>query len=103
MIQIPVFIALYWVLLSSVEMRNAPWVLWIHDLSSARPVFHPADRHDADHGAADLAESGAAGSDAGQADVVHAADLLGDVLLLPGRAWCCTGSPTTFCRLPSSG
>jgi YidC/Oxa1 family membrane protein insertase len=29
MIQIPVFIALYWVLLSSVEMRNAPWILWI--------------------------------------------------------------------------
>jgi YidC/Oxa1 family membrane protein insertase len=28
-IQIPVFIALYWVLLSSVEMRNAPWIGWI--------------------------------------------------------------------------
>jgi YidC/Oxa1 family membrane protein insertase len=39
MIQIPVFIALYWVLLSSVEMRNAPWVLWIHDLSSPDPYF----------------------------------------------------------------
>ena len=32
-IQIPVFIALYWVLLSSVELRGAPWVLWVHDLS----------------------------------------------------------------------
>ncbi|MFN3569416.1 MAG: membrane protein insertase YidC [Polaromonas sp.] len=39
MIQIPVFIALYWVLLSSVEMRNAPWVLWIQDLSSPDPYF----------------------------------------------------------------
>jgi YidC/Oxa1 family membrane protein insertase len=39
MIQIPVFIALYWVLLSSVEMRNAPWILWIHDLSSKDPLF----------------------------------------------------------------
>jgi len=39
MIQIPVFIALYWVLLSSVEMRNAPWVLWIHDLSAPDPYF----------------------------------------------------------------
>jgi YidC/Oxa1 family membrane protein insertase len=39
MIQIPVFIALYWVLLSSVEMRNAPWALWIHDLSSPDPYF----------------------------------------------------------------
>ncbi|MGV8805242.1 MAG: membrane protein insertase YidC [Polaromonas sp.] len=39
MIQIPVFIALYWVLLSSVEMRNAPWIGWIHDLSSPDPFF----------------------------------------------------------------
>ncbi|MDP1953577.1 MAG: membrane protein insertase YidC [Polaromonas sp.] len=39
MIQIPVFIALYWVLLSSVEMRNAPWILWIQDLSSPDPYF----------------------------------------------------------------
>ncbi|MDP1566876.1 MAG: membrane protein insertase YidC [Polaromonas sp.] len=39
MIQIPVFIALYWVLLSSVEMRNAPWVLWIQDLSSPDPYY----------------------------------------------------------------
>ena len=39
MVQIPVFIALYWVLLSSVEMRNAPWILWIRDLSSPDPYF----------------------------------------------------------------
>ena len=39
MIQIPVFIALYWVLLSSVEMRNAPWIGWIHDLSTKDPYF----------------------------------------------------------------
>ncbi len=39
MIQIPVFIALYWVLLSSVEMRNAPWALWIRDLSSPDPYY----------------------------------------------------------------
>jgi YidC/Oxa1 family membrane protein insertase len=39
MVQIPVFIALYWVLLSSVEMRNAPWVLWIHDLSAPDPYY----------------------------------------------------------------
>ena len=38
-IQIPVFIALYWVLLSSVEMRNAPWILWIKDLSAPDPYF----------------------------------------------------------------
>jgi len=39
LIQIPVFIALYWVLLSSVEMRNAPWIGWIHDLSTLDPYY----------------------------------------------------------------
>jgi YidC/Oxa1 family membrane protein insertase len=39
MVQIPVFIALYWVLLSSVEMRNAPWALWIHDLAAPDPFY----------------------------------------------------------------
>ncbi len=39
LVQIPVFIALYWVLLGSVEMRNAPWVLWIKDLSAPDPWF----------------------------------------------------------------
>lgn len=38
-IQIPVFIALYWVLLSSVEMRGAPWLGWIHDLSVPDPFY----------------------------------------------------------------
>ncbi len=38
-IQIPVFIALYWALLGAVEMRDAPWILWIHDLSSKDPYY----------------------------------------------------------------
>ena len=38
-VQIPVFISLYWVLLASVEMRNAPWLGWIHDLASPDPFF----------------------------------------------------------------
>jgi YidC/Oxa1 family membrane protein insertase len=38
-IQIPFFIAFYWVLLESVEMRQAPFVLWIMDLSSRDPYF----------------------------------------------------------------
>jgi YidC/Oxa1 family membrane protein insertase len=37
--QMPFFIALYWVLLSTVEMRNAPWILWVKDLSVADPYF----------------------------------------------------------------
>jgi YidC/Oxa1 family membrane protein insertase len=39
LVQIPVFIALYWVLLGSVEMRNTPWILWIHDLATPDPWF----------------------------------------------------------------
>ena len=39
LIQIPVFIALYWVLLESVEMRQAPWILWIRDLSAQDPYY----------------------------------------------------------------
>jgi YidC/Oxa1 family membrane protein insertase len=39
LVQMPFFIALYWVLLSSVEMRNAPWIGWIQDLSAIDPYF----------------------------------------------------------------
>lgn len=38
-VQIPVFISLYWVLLASVEMRHAPFMLWIQDLSAADPYY----------------------------------------------------------------
>jgi YidC/Oxa1 family membrane protein insertase len=38
-VQIPVFIALYWVLLASIELRHAPWWGWIHDLSAPDPFF----------------------------------------------------------------
>ena len=38
-VQIPVFIALYWVLLASVELRHAPFMLWIDDLSTPDPWF----------------------------------------------------------------
>jgi YidC/Oxa1 family membrane protein insertase len=39
LVQIPVFIALYWVLLGTVEMRGAPWLGWITDLSAKDPYF----------------------------------------------------------------
>jgi YidC/Oxa1 family membrane protein insertase len=39
LVQIPVFIALYWVLLESVEMRQAPFMLWIQNLSAPDPYF----------------------------------------------------------------
>ena len=39
LVRMPVFIALYWVLLESVELRHAPWIGWIHDLSQMDPYF----------------------------------------------------------------
>jgi YidC/Oxa1 family membrane protein insertase len=39
LVQMPFFIALYWVLLSTVEMRNAPWIGWITDLSAKDPLY----------------------------------------------------------------
>ena len=39
LVQIPVFIALYWVLLAAIELRHAPFMLWIHDLAALDPYF----------------------------------------------------------------
>jgi len=39
LVQIPVFISLYWMLLGSVEMRHAPFIWWIHDLSAIDPYY----------------------------------------------------------------
>ena len=38
-LQMPIFIALYWALMESVELRHAPFVLWIHDLSAPDPYY----------------------------------------------------------------
>ncbi len=39
LLQMPVFLALYWMLLESVELRHAPWILWIKDLSAMDPYY----------------------------------------------------------------
>jgi YidC/Oxa1 family membrane protein insertase len=39
LIQMPVFLALYWMLSESVELRHAPWIGWIHDLTARDPYF----------------------------------------------------------------
>ncbi len=39
LLQLPVFLALYWVLLASVELRDAPWILWVTDLAAPDPWF----------------------------------------------------------------
>ncbi|TCM68646.1 YidC/Oxa1 family membrane protein insertase [Acinetobacter calcoaceticus] len=39
LLQMPIFLALYWVLMESVELRHAPWMFWIQDLSAMDPYF----------------------------------------------------------------
>jgi len=39
LLQMPVFLSLYWVLLESVEIRHSPWIFWIQDLSAKDPFF----------------------------------------------------------------
>lgn len=39
LLQMPVFLSLYWVLLESVEIRHSPWIFWIADLSAKDPYF----------------------------------------------------------------
>ena len=39
LLQMPVFISLYWVLMESVEIRHAPWMFWLQDLSAKDPFF----------------------------------------------------------------
>ena len=84
-IQIPVFLAFYWVLLESVEMRQAPFAVWIHDLSSRDPLFIlPVIMAVAMFVQYKL---NPAPPDPVQAEGVHdhAAGDVGDVRVLPGR------------------
>ena len=103
LVQMPVFIALYWVLLSSVEMRGAPWIGWIHDLSATDPFFILPVLMTAIVAVPDQAQPDAGRSDAGQDDVDHAAGVLGDVLLLPVRPGAVLGDEQHRCRSRSSG
>ena len=83
LVQMPVFMALYYVLQASVEMRGAPWIGWIHDLTQPDPCFilpvlyAGLDVHHA------KAEPAAGRPDAGEDDAVHAAGVLGHVRVLP--------------------
>ena len=72
-VQIPVFISFYWVLVESVEMRQAPFLMWINDLSAHDRVLRAAAAHGRRDVRAVQAESRAAGSDAGEDHAVHAA------------------------------
>ena len=102
-IQIPVFLAFYWVLLESVEMRQAPFAFWIHDLSSRDPCFVLPLIMAAAMFAAVQAEPHAAGPGPGQGVHVHAAGDVGHVRVLPGGTGAVLGDQHRACRSRSSG
>ena len=45
LLQMPIWWALWRVLTGAIELRHAPWIFWIHDLSVKDPYLHSADRH----------------------------------------------------------
>ena len=84
LVQIPVFIALYWVLLSAVELRQAPWILWIHDLSAPDPYFVlPVIYAITAYLQVKLSPTPITRPGAGEGDADHADRVLGAVHLLP--------------------
>ena len=93
LIQIPVFIApIYWVLLGVVEMRGAPWLGWIQDLSVKDPYYILpliAGRHQLHP---DQAQPGSARSDPGQGHDDDADPVLPSCSCGSPPVWCCTGS-----------
>ena len=84
LVQIPVFIALYWVLLSAVELRHAPWILLDPGSLGAGSVLRAAgDLRDHRVPAGEAVADADLRSGAGEGDADHADRVLGDVRLLP--------------------
>src|SRR5688572_9914952 len=101
-VQIPVFIALYWVLLASVELRQAPFALWIKDLSAPDPYFVLPILM----GATMIFQTylNPEPPDPVQAKIMKIMPIAFSIFFSSfPPASSCTGSSITFCRSPSSG
>ncbi|AMP02396.1 membrane protein insertase, YidC/Oxa1 family, N-terminal domain [Collimonas arenae] len=101
-IQIPVFLSLYSVLLASVEFRNAPWLGWIHDLAAPDPFYIlPIVMAISMFIQTKLNPTP---PDPMQAKVMMFMPLIFSVMFFFFHpVWCCTGLPTTSCRSRSNG
>ena len=85
LLQMPIFLALYWVLLESVELRQAPWILWIQDLTARDPYFILPLLNIAVMWATQKTDAhGRHGPDAAEDDAVHAAGVRRADGVLPG-------------------
>ncbi len=103
LVQIPVFIALYWVLMESVELRQAPFMFWIKDLSVKDPYYVlPLIM-----GVSMFVQQklNPPPPDPMQAKLMMALPFVFTVLFLsfPGRSGAVLGWLTMFCLSPSSG
>ena len=85
LVQMPVFIALYWVLLESVELRQAPFILWINDLSVKDPYFHFAAAHGRFDVHPNIVKSDTTGPYASKNNEVYARCLYLLFLMVPSR------------------
>jgi YidC/Oxa1 family membrane protein insertase len=102
LVQIPVFIALYWVLLESVELRQADFICGSR-ICRPGSVFRAAADHGRDHVHPAEAQPAPPGPDPGQGDDDPAVVFTVFFAFFPARGWCCTGWSTTPCPSPSSG
>ncbi len=87
LVQMPIFIALYWALMESVELRHAPFALWITDLSVKDPFFVlPILMGASMWYLQKMSPTTINGPDAAEGDAVHADHLHLHVPLVPGRS-----------------
>ena len=103
LVQIPIFIALYWVLLESVELRQAPFILWIDNLSVRDPYFIlPAVNAIFMFATQKLTPM--VGMDPLQQKMMSMPCRLSSPSCLPFSrpAWCCIGRPMPVCRWHNS-
>jgi YidC/Oxa1 family membrane protein insertase len=102
LVQIPIFIALYWVLLESVELRQAPFVLWIDNLSVRDPYF-VLPLLNAGFMFATQRLTPMVGMDPLQQKMMTMMPIVFSIMFaFFQRAWCCTGQLTPACRWRSS-
>jgi YidC/Oxa1 family membrane protein insertase len=91
LIQMPIFLGLYWVLVETVELRHAPWIGWIQNLTAPDPVLRAAGAQPGDHVPDAAADADAGhGPDAEEDDADDAAGVRLMMAFFPA-AWCCTG------------
>ena len=86
-VQMPIFLALYWVFLESVELRHAPFMLWIQDLSAQGPILYTTYFNGCKYVCyAKNATNDSSRSDATKNNAIYASSIYCILLLVPFRS-----------------